>query len=187
MPNAFDNPELYEAITLGGVRSPGVVTLSGHDRVIGWDIKKGPGQSGATTTRTSEEPRKFKASFYLVRDLSRGVDDFASWEAFATVVRSTVSGANPKPLDVYHPDLADNDINSVVLESFGGAAHDGMGGVTYTIGFLEYRPPKSKGGTASGSRTRAKPTKESEKTDPNAAALAELARLTEEYKRTPWG
>lgn len=179
----IDYPELYDSIVLAGKRSPGVVTLSGHDRVIGWDVKKGPGQSGATTTRTSDDPREFTASFYLVRDLSRGIDDLSLWPDFAALVLSTVSGATPKALDVYHPDLAASDIKSVVLKSLGGAVHDGKGGVTYVVKFLEYRPPKSKGGSPNGSKTKPK----IDPNDPNAAALAELAALTKKYEETPWG
>jgi hypothetical protein len=186
VPNTFDNGELYDSIVLGGTTSPGKVTLSGHDRVIGWDVKKGSGQSGATTTRTSEDPIEFTCSFYLVNDPSLGIDDIAEWEDFATLIRSTVNGATPQPLDIYHPDLASNDITSVVLSRFGGVVHDGMGGQTVAVKFLEYRPPKPKGGTPKGSATKPK-TATAPAFDPNAEANAELARLTNQYQRTPWG
>lgn len=186
--NAFDTPDLYEAIVLAGKRSPGTVKITGHDRVIGWDVKKGPGQSGATTTRTSEDPAEITCTFYLVRDLPQGIDDIAQWPAFEALIRSTVSGASPKALDIYQPDLAANDIKSVVLKSMGGAVHDGKGGVTYVVKFLEYRPAKSKGGSPSGSKSKPKSTNGGiDPNDPNAAALAELAKLTAEYKATPWG
>lgn len=179
MPNPYENPELFDSIVLAGVSSPGVVTLSGHDRVIGWDIKKGTGQTGATTTRTSEDPIEFTCTFYLVKDDSLGIDDFAAWDSFATLIRSTVAGKKPKALDIYHPDLAANDIKSVVLKSFGGVVHDRKGGQTIAVKLLEYRPPKPKGGTPTGSKVK--------KADPDQAALDELKKLTDEYKRTPWG
>lgn len=179
----FSLPELYDSIVLGGVRSPGVVKITGHDRKIGWDIKKAPGQSGASTTRTSEDPIEFTCTFYLVSDPGQGIDDFARWDPeFATLIYSTILGASPKALDIYHPDLAANDIVSVVLASMGGAVHDGKGGVSYAVKFLEYRPAKSKGGSPSGSKTKTKIGQ-----DPNAEALAELAKLRDEYNRTPWG
>lgn len=183
-PNPYDDESLYEGIVLAGKRSPGRVTITGHDRVIGWDVKKGPGQSGATTTRTSEDPVEFTCTFYLVKDVAQGIDDFAEWPAFLDLLRSTVAGKVPKALDVYHPDLASNDIKSVVLKSVGGTAHDGKGGQTIAIKLLEYRPPKNKGGTPKGSKTSA-----AKKTapDPNQAALDELARLTKQYEKTPWG
>ena len=101
-PNPILDEDLYDAIVLGGTSSPGTVKLSGHDREIGWDVKKGPGQSGATTTRTSEDPVEFTATFSLT-----DVEDFDAWPAFRTLLLSTVSGATPKALDVY-PDLAAN-------------------------------------------------------------------------------
>lgn len=173
-PNPIDDEELFAGIVLGGQRSPGQVTLSGHDRKIGWDIKKGAGQAGATTTRTSEDPVEFTCAFYLAT-----LEDFAAWPSFDALIRSTVNGPSPKALDVYHPDLATNRITSVVLSSFGGVIHDGKGGQTITVKLLEYRPPKPKGGTPKGSKSNGP--------DPDAEAKAELARLTQQYKDTPWG
>jgi hypothetical protein len=184
MPNRQDNPELYDTIVLAGVRSPGVVTISGHDRQIGWDVKKGQGQSGASTTRTSEDPVEFTCTFYLVKDSAAGIDDFAEWEDFLTVANSSIAAKDPKALDIYHPDLARVDIKSVVLRKIGGVVHDGLGGETHTLTFLEYRPPKPKGGSPKGSKS--KDTKK-KGPDPDAARLAELERLTTQYQNTPWG
>lgn len=181
--NVIDNEDLYNVITLAGVNSPGKVTLSGHDRKIGWDVKSGPSQKGASTTLKEIPPMAFKASFYLVRDDSQGIDQISEWPDFATLINSTVNGSKPKALDIYHPDLAANKFTSVVLANMGGAVHDGKGGVTYVVEFQEYAPPKPKGGSPSGSKT-AKPTAAP---DPNAAANAELAALTATYATTPWG
>lgn len=189
MPNAIDDRDLFDVLTLAGVRSPGVVTLSGHARKIGWDIKKAPGQSGASTTRTSEDPVEFTASFYLVKDDSQEIDDLADWPAFLDLIKSTIAGATPKALDIYHPDLAEVDIKSVVLSEIGGVVHDGKGGQTRTIKFLEYRPAKDKGGSPSGSKAKPKPKTATgiDPNDPNAAALAELEALRKQYESTPWG
>lgn len=176
MPNPIDDPELYDHIELGDVESPGIVTLSGHDRKTGWDIKKGSKQKGATTTQTCDEPCEFTASFKLTDE-----DDFNDWPAFLAVVLATVSGPTSKAVDIYHPDLAENDIKSVVKATVMGVVHDGMGGQTRAIKFLEYKPPRKAGGTPNGSKASAKAP------DPNAAALAEIAALTAAYKKTPWG
>ncbi len=178
MPNPLDDEDLYNAIVLGGMRSPGRVTLSGHDRVIGWDVKKGAGQSGATTTRTSEDPAEVTCSHYLADR-----EDFAAWPAYLAQAQSTISGKDPKALDAYHPDLAENGIKSFVLKKVGGVVHDGRGGQTRVLVFLEYRPPKPKGGTPKGSAA----TKKATAPDPNQAALDELAKLTAQYQATPWG
>lgn len=176
--NPLDHDEVYSSIVLGGQRSPGVVKLSGHDRKIGWDVKKGKGQSGASMTRTSEDPIEFTCEFYLADQ-----DDFDAWPAFDGLIRSTVSGATPKALDIYHPDLVMNHISSVVLSSFGGVVHDGKGGQTITVKLIEYKPPKPKGGSPSGSKTNAKP----KGPDPNQDLLDEIAKLTKQYEQTPWG
>lgn len=179
MPNRVDNEELYERMDLGGVKSPKRVRLSGHDREIGWDVKKGSGQQGATMTRTSEDPVPFTVECYCVDQ-----EDFDDWDRFVAAAESTVAGATPKALDCYHPDLARVRINSVVLKKLLGSTPDDMGGETNRIQLIEYRPPKSKGGTPKGSQ--ATKTKR-EDLDPNAAALAELAALTKKYQDTPWG
>lgn len=178
-PNPLDDDDLYESVVLGGVRSPGKVTLSGHDRKIGWNIQKGSAQKGASMTRSSEDPIEFTASFYLVKDESQGIDDFAGWPAFLAIVNSTVSGPTPKAFDIYHPDLAEQDIKSVVKGTVMGTVHDGKGGQTRAVKFLEYMPPQKSGGAPSGSKT-------APKNDPNQKALDELGRLTVEYENTEW-
>lgn len=182
MPNPIDNEELYKSMVLGGVASPGFVTFSGHDRAVGWDVKEGNAQSGATTTLKSEPPIEFTATFHLLKDDGLGVDDFAEWETFQALIDSTVSGPTPKALDTYHPDLARNRIRSVVKKSVGGMIHDGKGGASVAVKFLEYKPAKPKGGTPKGSAA-----KKAKENDPNAEALAELAKLTKQYQDTPWG
>lgn len=181
MVNPLDHEDLYNHVILAGVKSPGMLRkISGHDRKIGWDIKKGPGQSGASMTRTSEDPIPFELEFFLAQR-----EDFDAWPAFLGLIDSTVSGATPKALDIYHPDLAEQLITSVVKDTSFGTQHDGLGGQIKKIRLIEYKPAKSKGGSPSGSK--AKPKANPDPNDPNAAALAELQRLTDEYARTPWG
>ncbi len=176
----LDNEELYNSVLLGGVKSPGKVTLSGHDRKAEWDVKNGVGVTGATTTLKSIPPIEFTASFYLVRDDAQGIDQFADWPAFLAVVESTINGTKPKAVDIYHPDLASQNppIISVCKGTVGGVVHDGKGGQTIVIKFQEYRAPKPAGGTPIGSSK--KPV------DPNADVKAELDRATKQYVNTPW-
>lgn len=182
-PNPLDHEELFDAIELGGVASPGRVTLSGHDRKVVWDVKSGPGLSGATTTLKEIPPIEFTCTFYLVRDDAQGIDQWKEWETFLPLIESTVSGPKPKAIDIYHPDLASQTppITSVCKASVGGVVHDGKGGQTVVVKFQEYRAPKPKTGTPSGAKSKAK------KADPEQAALDEIAKLTAQYSRTPWG
>ncbi len=181
-PNPLDNEELYNSIVLGGVTSPGRVTLSGHDRKAVWDVKKAAGISGATTTLKEIPPIEFTATFYLVRDDAQGIDQLSEWPTFLRIIEATISGPKPKAVDIYHPDLASQTppITSVCKAGVAGVVHDGKGGQIVAVRFQEYRTPKPAGGTPSGSKAKA------QKADPEAATLAEIARLTDEYKKTPW-
>jgi len=175
-PNPVDDEDLYTAFTLGGITSPGVVrSITGHDREIDWDVKTGAGQSGATTTLKAEKPCEFTITLAFA-----DAEDLDSWPAFRDHIKTTVKG-NGKALDIYYPDLAANDIKSVVMKSIGGMVHDGKGGQTVAIKFLEYKPPKPKKVTPSSSTSNAKAP------DPNAAANAELAALVDKYKNTEPG
>lgn len=184
-PNPIDNEDLFNSIILGGKKSPGKVTLSGHDRKVNWDVKKGPGITGATVTIKEIPPIEFTATFYLVRDDSQGIDQIAQWHDFVKIINSTVSGSKPKAIDIYHPDLAAQDppISSVVKSSVGGAVDDGKGGRTYTIKFQEYRPPKKKGGTPTGSKAKPNP----DPSDPDYQAKLEIQQLTLQLQNTPYG
>ncbi|MCL2777717.1 MAG: hypothetical protein FWD73_06905 [Polyangiaceae bacterium] len=176
--NPIDNEDLYDTLLLGGVRSPGIVKLSGHDRMVGWDVQKAKGQKGASMTRTSEDPIAFTASFFLA-----DIDDIEAWPAFLDVINSTVSGPTPKALDIYHPDLAEQYIKSVVKNGTVGTAHDGKGGQTKAVKLIEYFPPKPAGGSPSGSQSKAASKTE---VDPNADLKQQLKSLTDQYNSTPW-
>jgi hypothetical protein len=191
MPNVYDHEELYNVIRLGGAQgkaSPGKVTLSGHDRKIVWDVQFGPYLSGARTPLKGIPPIEFSASFYLVKDVAQGIDDFAAWDAFVPLLKATAQVTNsltgqkqtqPKAIDIYHPDLAANEINSVVLASLGGMVYDGKGGGTIVVKFQEYKPPKSYGGTPIGSK-RTGP-------DPNVDMKDAVQQVTVQYQSTAWG
>lgn len=178
MPNPFLNESLFDAIFLGNKRSPGFVTLSGHDRNQKWDIKEPDGHGGATTTWKGETVTQFSASFYLVYDPVQGFDEFADWDAFAAHIRSMLpKTGKPRAMDIYHPDLARNDIKSVQQASIGGLTHDGKGGATVVVKFLEWRPPKKKPANATPAGSTTKPV------DPNADVKAELAALLVQAKQ----
>lgn len=176
-PSPITDEEIFNVIELAGVESPGVVTLSGHDSIVEWDVKSASGQKGASLTKKTEKPREFTASFYLADQ-----DDFDDWPAFRDVINSSVAGKVPKALDIYHPDLESNGFKSVVKASIAGVKHDGKGGQTYVVKFQEYAPPIASGGSPTGSASKPKTT-----ADPNAAANAQLAALTAQYQATPWG
>lgn len=174
MVNPIDNEALYDAIKLNGFRSPGLVTLSGHERAETWDVKNADGCGGARTTYKGEQVAQFQASFYIVKDPVLGIDEYADWDKFAAIIRSSLPKGKPKALPIYHPDLASQDIKDVCKASIGGMAHDGKGGATVVVKFLEFRPPKPAAGV---------PTPAKKKDDPNADLKAQIAALLVEAKK----
>jgi hypothetical protein len=177
MPNVLDNEDLYNSIVLDGLVSPGKVTLSGHDRKIKWDIQISPYAQGARMRLIGIPPVEFSASFFLLRDVGQGIDDYKMWPAFLAKINSTVVGRTPKALTISHPDLAANDILSVVKAQVGGATYDGKGGMIVVVKFQEYKPMVVKGGIPVP-----KPV-----VDPHAATNAALRKVTAEYQATPFG
>jgi hypothetical protein len=182
-------PEMFSKLLLGGVYSPGVVTLTGHDRGREWDIQKPSGSEGATSKYGGESLAEFQASFFLA-----DTADFEEWPGFQRLVESTTRGAAPVALPVFHPVLAANRITDVVCGSMGGMVFDSRGGATIQIKFLEYNPPKPKpparatarggGGGATGTAGSGAPGAPAPAPyDPNAAAKAQLNSLMEEASK----
>ena len=176
----FENA--YGKILLGvpPVISPGVVKLSGHDRNKKWDIKSAKGQAGATTTLQGDDPAQFTATFYLAGDDEDGSSELDEWGAFQALIEATTNGPKPVALPIYHPDLVRNRITEVVNAGVSGMVHDGKGGATVTVKFIEYKPPKKKPAAKPQAKPGAAPNA---KPDPNAAAKRELAALLEEARK----
>lgn len=172
-----DTPELFTSILLGDRWSPGVVTLTGHDREENWDIQQAKGGSGASTVLNGRPPGQFQASFFLAT-----ADQIYEWNAFQRLIESTTRGPSPVALPIYHPDLALNGFTDVVSGGVGGIVWDAQGGATVQVKFLEYAPPKPK----LAAKAKVKSTEGygvREKPDPNAEAKAQLAALVDEAKK----
>jgi len=178
-PTPFDNPELFSSIILAGVVSPGKVTLSGHDRTVKWDVKEAKELDGASMDIKSVPAVEFTATFDLVDDPE--LDEFEQWDEFVEIIESTVGGKKVQAVDIYHPYLAAQrpPITSVVKATVGGIVDDEKGGRRIAVKFQEYRPPKPKKGSPTGSKTS--------KPDPNADVKTELSLATAAYATTPWG
>lgn len=174
-PNEF--PEMFSTVVYGGKRSPGTVTLTGHDRDVDWDVQKAKGQTGASSTLNGFPVGQFQATFYLATPA-----DQLAWPAFQRVLESSVSGPEPKALSIFHPDLAVNKFTEVSVSSIGGAARDDRGGVTVLVKFIEYRPPKPKPSTTASSSASSAANAQDGQTrpDPNAELKRELADVLEE-------
>jgi hypothetical protein len=183
-----DNEDLYAAIVLGTRRSPGVVTLTGHWRNKEWDVKSAKGQTGASSALNGDPIGSFEATFHLVDDAETA--QFDEWEDFQRLIESTTNGPAPVALPIYHPDLARQRYTEVVSGGVGPMLHDGRGGATVTVKFLEYRPPKPKPvvkakpkPSASMSDENGTGTRIPQKPDPNAESKKKLAALLERARQ----
>jgi len=178
MPNPVDNEELFNHIRLGpkALVSPGQVTLSFHDRTQKYDIKSADAVGGARSSWKGEELAQFQTSFYIIKDPTQGTNEFDEWDLYAAMIRASLpKNAQPKALDIYHPDLVRNDIRKVSQALIGGMVHDGKGGASVVVKWLEFREPKR---LQSTTLTAAQP-----KPDPNADLKAQVALRRAEAQR----
>ncbi len=174
--NPYDNAANYTSIVLGSTRSPGKVTLSGHDRTNKWDVKEPKGSTGATSVLNGEAVGSFEATFYLA-----DAAEVDAWESFQRLIESTTSGPEPVALPVYHPDLARNRYTEVCNGGVGGLVYDRFGGATVKVKFQEHRPPKPKpAARATAAPNGTTGANATQPYDPNREARAELGRLLEE-------
>lgn len=178
------NADALNVLVFPAMTSPGVVTLSGHDRQKNWDAQKAKGNTGASNVLNGDDPGEFTASFYLAGDGENTdfeeSDDFDRWDAFQKYIEATTNGPKPFALPVYHPDLARQHYTEVTNGCVFGVVHDGKGGATGKIKFVEYKPAKKKVATkAIGKPSGAGgvPFGPPPPPDPNAAAKAELDQL----------
>lgn len=187
MTTPYEEGEDLDHIVLGVTPSPGTVRLSGHDRWKNWDVQKAKGQKGASSQLNGDDVGSFEATFFLAGDVlgSPEDSDFVRWKAFRKLIESMTNGPAPIALPVYHPDLLEQAFITVSSGGIGGAVHDGKGGKSYKVKFIEYKPPVKKpaakaqarpGSPVAGAPGNTKP-------DPNAKAKAELAALLAEAKK----
>lgn len=156
MTNPVDNPEAYDVIVLAGLESPGICKFPPPVREIGWDQQTGKSGERGETVQTGTKGAEFEVEFYLRKDPSSGLDEFAAWDSFRDItLRTSVKPGDPKALDIYHPSLEGLQISSVVVKTFQNPAPDGKGGGMAKVAFLEYLPtkPKGAGGKPKGSKS----------------------------------
>jgi hypothetical protein len=193
MSRSYDLDVDLSSVVLGTMRSPGVVTLRGHNREKTWDVKTAKGQVGASSSKQGDPIGEFTATFQLADDGDNGdgPGDFDVWEDFQRLLESIVDGPTPKALPIYHPDLARQHYTEVSVRSIGGMIHDSMGGATVEVKFIEYKPPKPKPAAKAQPKPYAQGNegdigtgrRVSEREDPNAAAKRELAGLLDEARQ----
>jgi hypothetical protein len=187
--NPIDHPDQYDAIVLADQRSPGVCKLGGPMLDHGWEKQEAKGSGGGETIQNGAKLVEFTCELYLWRD--EKVDHFARWVEWRPLLRRPVQKGAAKALDIYHPQLAELGVTSVVCSKEGSLEPDGAGGAKVKLTFLQYAPAKPtaagkpKGSTAQAGGAAAGPGKQKkEPRDPNADKKAEAQALLDEFEAT---
>jgi hypothetical protein len=140
-------PPVYDVLYVGGQPSPGVAVISDADRAHKWDVKDGPGTEGAVITYRGKPPAKFTSKHKLWLE-----EHFAAWNAWRVLLAPEGAKKDVQPVDLLHPALIEQEIFSAVVETLGAIVHEGNGLYSYTIKWLEYRPPAKKNVTTTPSK-----------------------------------
>jgi hypothetical protein len=148
--NPIDNPQAWDFVTIASIDSPGVCEVGECKRKHDYDVKKGKGTSGATTTFTGKPPATFSIKFKLWTPAH-----FTAWDAFRPLLKYDPTKKAAQAFDIYHPALADVDVKSVITESIGSIVHEGGQLYSLTVEFMEYFPASktSAVSTPSGSQS----------------------------------
>jgi hypothetical protein len=171
--NPIQNPQSWDNFLIGQTLSPGIIPIGGitFKRKHEWDIKKGKGTTGGTVTFVGRPPAEGTIRIQLWSPQT-----FADWANFLPLLKYDPSKKAPQAVDIYHPALADVDINSVVIEEIGIVEHVGNQLYEVELSFIEYFPPPkaSAVGTPTGSVT---PPGTTPGTPPPAAQDAEQQEI----------
>jgi hypothetical protein len=154
--NPLKYPREWDRILIGGTPSPGKCSVGKPKRSYEWDVKRGKGVQGATTTYQGLAPAEFTVTFRLittpgVTGSSADPDDFADWNAFLPLLKYDPTKKTVQAVDIFHPTLADLDIKAVVVKGI-VAPHElnpftGDGKYEAEVDFLEYVPAPSANAT----------------------------------------
>lgn len=136
--NPFDSPDLWGAVLLSGRALPGIIlSVDGAIRPYEWQISKGIGSTGATSTFRGEglaESIKIVLAAHKRSDFA----DLASMRKYIAPRK----GVRPPSFAVKNPIINFNEINKVSIKEIGQPKYAGKGCYwTLELEFLEYRPP----------------------------------------------
>jgi hypothetical protein len=135
----LSNPQAWDVIRVGQSTTPGLALVGEIKRKHEWDVKKGKGTFGATTTFVGRPPATVSVEFLLWLP-----SHFTAWDAFRPLLKYDPTKKSVQAVDVYHPAWADVDFKSVVTEAIGSITHKGKGLYSITVDFLEYFPAPKK-------------------------------------------
>lgn len=149
-------PRVWDVVSVGTVLSPGYCVVTGWKRSYEWDVKKGKGTIGGTSTFVQTPPAEGEITIYLWDDgtLGTGHDHFLEWALFQPLLQFDPTKKTVTAITIYHPVLLALGITSVVCDEIGQIETDKATLMsTVTCKFHEYFPPATKSavGTAKAS------------------------------------
>lgn len=182
--NPLRTPSLYDKLTVAGVDNPGVfVLVSGGGRPYKWDRKNPAGAQGATSTyRGWDLSTGIKGKFLLWTEAQ--IDEF--FEVYLPLLQYDANKQEPKPVDVFHPALAQNGIKAIQVDEVGTLVDEGSGKQLWsvTVEFSEFSPAPKKNATATPESAKTAPDGSKEtKPDVNDTLQREIEKELEMARR----
>ena len=118
----FALPETWDRITIAGQVWPppesgytsARIKIAGAKRAYKWDVKDGLGLQGALETYRGMTPPAFTITFWLWSDAL-----YTAWLNFQPLLQYNGVKWQPKPVGIYHPQLANLGIYQVITEDIG--------------------------------------------------------------------
>jgi hypothetical protein len=174
----IQSPGIYNKLVVTGRVCPGVFVLQGGGaRAYNWDKKKASGAQGATSTYRGWDPSDgIKGKFLVWTD----PDIFELTDEFLPLLQYDATKTAPKPIQVYHPALALNQITAVTVDEIGPLTHEGKGLWSITVEMSEFRPPPRKNATSTPTAANTG-TGAEEQPEVLSAQDQEIEDLTEEW------
>ncbi len=143
--NPLRIPAFYDKLNIGGVDNPGVCKLEGGARKYSWESKEpSGGQGGFLTYRGWGLSDGIKAKFLFWE--AEQIDAFYS--DYYPLLQYDATKREPKPVAVFHPALAANNIRTLVVNEIGPLVDEGVQLWSVTVEFTEYAPAPKKNATA---------------------------------------
>jgi hypothetical protein len=149
----FEDPKLWDTITIGGQDWYGLFKIRGAARQYVWDTKDAPGVEGANQTYRGKRPKVFHIDFYIWTN-----DFWLQWEDFSQNFKYSGVKGDVQPVEIYHPSLDAIDISQILCRDLGAlerVSDDGMWMVSVEV--EEFFPPLPVNATESPTAAKVTP------------------------------
>jgi hypothetical protein len=134
------DPGAWDVLIAAGKQHPGLFRLEGDaPRNYKWDVKDAPAMQGAFMTYRGWRPTLDIKGSFVFWDPGQ-IREF--YDLYAPIWQLDARKFGVKPVAVYHPTLAANDINLLVPVTIGGLVGNSKDGWSIKYTWHEYRAAK---------------------------------------------